>query len=191
MNIPPEVQVKAALTTNRGRVSLVGPGKVERVDLSPYRSGRREQELVFELARDLTKEYASSASCEAPPHVLFPQLVQIVQRFLRDVVRPIKCTPSFSRTMKSAGSRAPGRYGGRESRIRDQRSSRTPRRYRACRGIETKGFDELAEIKAAAAQRWVAAVNAEGSFGRWEYAMARSVPAVRTILDGVAGAVKR
>jgi type III restriction enzyme len=39
--------------------------------------------------------------------------------------------------------------------------------------LETKGFDELAEIKAQAAKRWVDAVNAEGSYGIWEYAVAR------------------
>lgn len=49
--------------------------------------------------------------------------------------------------------------------------------------IETKGFDELAEVKSAAAHRWVTAVNADGSFGVWDYAMARSIAAVRDILD--------
>jgi len=49
--------------------------------------------------------------------------------------------------------------------------------------IETKGFDDLADVKAAAAERWTAAVNADGQFGKWRYAMARSVPAVREILD--------
>jgi len=46
--IPPEVQLKAALTTNAGRPSLVGPGRPEDADLNPYRAGRREQELVFD-----------------------------------------------------------------------------------------------------------------------------------------------
>ena len=52
--------------------------------------------------------------------------------------------------------------------------------------IETKGFDELAEVKAAASQRWVTAVNADGRFGRWHYEMARQVPRVRAILDAFA-----
>jgi type III restriction enzyme len=39
--------------------------------------------------------------------------------------------------------------------------------------IETKGYDEKEEIKVAAARRWVAAVNADGSYGRWEYAIAK------------------
>jgi type III restriction enzyme len=51
--------------------------------------------------------------------------------------------------------------------------------------VETKGFDPLAEIKAAAAERWVSAVNTDGQFGRWEYRMARSVSAVRQALDEV------
>jgi type III restriction enzyme len=37
--------------------------------------------------------------------------------------------------------------------------------------LETKGFDPLMEIKKQAAERWVEAVNAEGSYGLWKYAM--------------------
>jgi type III restriction enzyme len=48
--------------------------------------------------------------------------------------------------------------------------------------LETKGFDDLAEVKAAAAERWVAAVNADGQFGQWRYAMARKVHEVRQVL---------
>ena len=44
--------------------------------------------------------------------------------------------------------------------------------------LETKGFDPLDEVKAAAAQRWVAAVNAEASYGHWQYAVARKVSEV-------------
>ena len=51
--------------------------------------------------------------------------------------------------------------------------------------LETKGYDERAEIKAQAAERWASAVNAAKSFGRWRYKMARNVGQVRTILDGV------
>ncbi|HBB17806.1 MAG: hypothetical protein A3J94_08355 [Syntrophus sp. RIFOXYC2_FULL_54_9] len=39
--------------------------------------------------------------------------------------------------------------------------------------LETKGFDPLAEVKAAAARRWVNAVNVEGCDGRWDYAVVR------------------
>ena len=37
--------------------------------------------------------------------------------------------------------------------------------------LEVKGYDELKEVKAAAAHRWVRAVNADGSGGRWSYRM--------------------
>ena len=50
--------------------------------------------------------------------------------------------------------------------------------------VETKGFDELAEVKAAAAERWVAAVNADGRMGTWRYSIARRVEDVRLALDG-------
>lgn len=40
--------------------------------------------------------------------------------------------------------------------------------------LETKGYDLFAEVKEAAAQRWVSAVNADGKFGRWVFRMARN-----------------
>jgi type III restriction enzyme len=51
--------------------------------------------------------------------------------------------------------------------------------------LETKGFDPLEEVKAQAAKRWVEAVNADGRFGRWRYALARKPEAVRGLLDAV------
>jgi type III restriction enzyme len=39
--------------------------------------------------------------------------------------------------------------------------------------LETKGYDELEDVKRAAAERWVNAVNAEGSYGRWAYRVAK------------------
>ena len=87
--IPPEVEMKAGLPSNAGRPSLVGPGQIEHVDLSPYRQGHRLQELVFEMARDLTKEYCRQPGCETPAHMLFPQLVTIVDRYVREKVQPL------------------------------------------------------------------------------------------------------
>lgn len=49
--------------------------------------------------------------------------------------------------------------------------------------LETKGYDPLREVKAAAAERWVSAVNADGSFGAWTFRMADSPARVRSILD--------
>jgi type III restriction enzyme len=60
-----------------------------------------------------------------------------------------------------------------------------PRRPRNYLVLETKGFDDLAQVKAAAAERWVAAVNADGQHGTWRVARARKVSAVRDVLDAV------
>lgn len=89
LHIPAEVQMKAALPNNQGRPTLSGPGRLVSVDLNPYRSGRRLQELVFELARDLTRDYVAQASCQAPPHVLFPQIAKIAERYLQEYVTAI------------------------------------------------------------------------------------------------------
>jgi type III restriction enzyme len=88
--IPPEVQVKAALPTNQGRPSLTGPGRIEDVTLNPYRKGRRLQELAFELARDLTREYKQQSTCQIPAHALFPQLLAIAKRYLESKIFPVR-----------------------------------------------------------------------------------------------------
>jgi type III restriction enzyme len=87
--IPPEVEAKAMLLTNDGRHSLTGPGALERIDLNPYRMGQRRQQLVFEMARDLTRNYVKQAGCEAPAHVLFPQLAAVIERYLTEKVKPM------------------------------------------------------------------------------------------------------
>ena len=54
--------------------------------------------------------------------------------------------------------------------------------------LETKGFDELEEVKRDAAERWARAVNAEGSFGHWYYRVAKQVSDVPKILSAAAPA---
>jgi len=49
--------------------------------------------------------------------------------------------------------------------------------------LEPKGWDPRAEIKKAAALRWVAAVNELGTYGRWHFEMARELGEVSPILD--------
>jgi type III restriction enzyme len=48
--------------------------------------------------------------------------------------------------------------------------------------LETKGYDPRLDVKKAAAERWVAAVNADGRFGAWDFALARSMDQVGAIL---------
>jgi type III restriction enzyme len=272
--IPPEVDVKASLPTNTGRLSIAGPGARERVDLAAFRAGRRLQELVFEMARDLTREYVRGGGCEAPAHVLFPQVVRIVQRYVTGNVRPIPpadlmdlfLSPYYGwaierlvgaiRPDASAGeapevpryetSRGPGstadvdywtsrdvrevershlnyvvadtgRWEQQAAYILDTHEAVEAFAKNAGLGfaipylhngqphdyvpdflvrlrnpeagtliLETKGYDELADVKAAAAERWVAAVNADGQHGTWRYVMARSVEAVREAIDDAA-----
>jgi type III restriction enzyme len=50
--------------------------------------------------------------------------------------------------------------------------------------LEVKGYDELKEVKAAAAHRWVKAVNADDKYGRWHYAMvSRPTDVLKAITD--------
>jgi type III restriction enzyme len=274
MNIPPEVEVKAALPNNKGRPSLTGPGKLERVDLNPYRAGRRFQELIFDLARDLTRDYVAQPSCEAPAHVLFPQLVHIAERYLRERVHPVQpanildvfLSPYYGWVIErlmgaiqpdtSQGeapevpryetSRGPGStadidfWTSREVRevtrshlnyvVADTKQWEQSAAYvidtHECVGafaknaglgfaipylhngephdyvpdfiirlktapprfliLETKGHDPLEEVKRRAAQRWVDAVNAEGSYGNWQYALTNRIGDISRLIRDAA-----
>jgi type III restriction enzyme len=48
--------------------------------------------------------------------------------------------------------------------------------------LETKGYDPLQDVKVEAAQRWVAAVNADGTYGEWKYAIAKKPADVDPVL---------
>jgi len=259
--IPPEVQVKAALPDNKGRPSLSGPGKLEDVTMNPYRKGRRFQELVFELAADLTRTCVSQPGCEVPSHVLFPQLASIVQRYLREKVLAappahildVFCSPYYGWVIEQlSGAIRPDTSAGEAPEVPRYESHRGPgstgdvgfwtskevrevvkshlnyvvadtRKWEQSAAyfidthelvdafvknqglgfaipylyngeahdyvpdfiirlktdppvhliLETKGFDPLQGVKRQAAERWVAAVNAEGSYGRWAYAVVK------------------
>jgi type III restriction enzyme len=86
MNVPDEVMMKAGLPSNEGRPSLVGPGRLQDVSLARWRAELRRQEREFDIAASLTREYVALPDCEAPAHVLFPQMLRIVQRFIRQKV---------------------------------------------------------------------------------------------------------
>lgn len=49
--------------------------------------------------------------------------------------------------------------------------------------LETKGYDPLEDVKRAAAERWVAAVNAEGSYGQWAYRLAKKTTEVSALIN--------
>ncbi|MEO8622679.1 MAG: hypothetical protein ABI625_16530 [bacterium] len=52
--------------------------------------------------------------------------------------------------------------------------------------LETKGYDPLDEVKEGAAQRWCAAVNADGRYGSWQFAMARKMEDVPYLITEAA-----
>ena len=263
MNIPPEVQMKAAISNNSGRPSLMGPGKLEDVSLNPFRSQRRRQELIFELATTLTRDYTSQENCELPAHVLFPQLMKIVDRYLNEkvvvqppadlmdvflspyygwvierllqAIRPDTSqgeapeVPKYERHRKPGSTDEVDFWTSRDVREVDRchlnyavadtkRWEQSATYYidthhgtaafvkNAGLGfaipyfhngqphdylpdfvirlnmekdlpyhliLETKGFDPLEDIKKAAAERWIKAVNVDGNFGHWLYSIAR------------------
>ncbi|MCA1957277.1 MAG: hypothetical protein LDL14_01950 [Nitrospira sp.] len=51
--------------------------------------------------------------------------------------------------------------------------------------LETKGYDPLEEVKRAAAERWVAAVNADGTYGAWRYVVTKKVSDIPTLLGNL------
>ena len=276
--IPPEVLMKGLSINNQGRQTLSGPGRIEEAGLDEYRTGRRFQELVFDLARTLTREYVAQPSCEAPSQVLFPQMAGIVRRYLQEKVevrkpaniKDIFLSPYYGWLVEillenihpdaSQGetpeipryetNRDPGSTGevdfwtSREVRetmhshvnylVADTkkweqaaafyidkhpvtaafvknaglgfaipylhngqmhdyipdfivRLKRSKPHYVI---LETKGFDPLADVKAAAAERWVDAVNAEGSYGRWRYTMVKKAEDIDPYLSRIVEDIK-
>jgi type III restriction enzyme len=82
--IPPEVEVTGLNLNNIGRMTL--NGRVDRIDLQTFRDERRIQELVFEFATALTKDFSAQGSCSIPVHVLFPQLLAITQKYVDEKI---------------------------------------------------------------------------------------------------------
>ena len=50
--------------------------------MKEFRAKRRTQELVFDLAKTLTRDYVAQKECTVPPHKLFPQLAAVIEQYL-------------------------------------------------------------------------------------------------------------
>ncbi len=270
-HIPPEVEMARLLPTNDGRPSLHGIGGISQIDLNPYRTGRRLQELLFDLARALTQDLLSNRHCEVPPQVLFPQVLQVAKQFVETKVKPLPpfelrdafLSPFYGWIVERLGQairpdaaageapelpRYESRRGAGSTGDVDFWTSRDVREvvrshvnyvvadtekweqqaaylidtHPVCGAfvknaglgfsipylhngesheyipdfliraagnamrmliLETKGFDPLEGVKRAAAERWITAVNAEGSFGHWTYVVAKRPSEIRGLLD--------
>jgi type III restriction enzyme len=272
MSIPDEVRVKASLLNN-GRPSVYGPGALDTLSLERWRKERRLQEREFEMAAQLTRSYVAQPTCEAPAHVLYPQLLAVVQTFVREkvkvaadekridvflapywgyvierlveAIRPDATrgeapeVPRYERSRVSGSTADVDFWTAKPVKevvkshlnyvVADTKQWEQAAAYhldghprvtafvknqglgfaipylhdgqghdyipdfvvRLSNGVhlilETKGHDPLEQVKAQAAQRWVDAVNADGSFGEWRYAVVRDMNRVRETVDGVLG----
>jgi type III restriction enzyme len=271
--IPPEVQTAAFLPGNQGRPTLTGPGALGSVDLNPFRRERRLQELTFEMATVLTRDYLGQGKADAPAHVLFPQLARIVHHYLshkihpeppaqvidaflspyygwiierlRNAIKPDTTEgeapelPIYEKHRPAGSTADVDFWTSREVRevvhshlnyvVADTKQWEQSASYlidehpnvfafakNAGLGfaipylhngqmhdfepdfiirlkgdtqkhviLETKGYDDTAEIKAQAAKRWTDAVNADGRHGQWEFRMVRQVGEVIAVLNSL------
>ncbi len=273
---PQDIPASSALaaTLNITRPSINAPGGTTLVDLGPFREGHREQQLAFQMASDLTRLYAGQPSCEVPVHVLFPQVLRIVQRYLVEKVKPLPpfervdafLSPFYGRIIERLlGAIRPDTEAGEAPEIPEIDEDRPIRtadisvfttkdireavkchlnyvvhdtitweqsaayileHHAAVRSfvknfglnftipylndgkpsdylpdfvvrleaegeryliVEIKGADwgDTAQIKAQAAHRWCAAVNATKRFGDWSYLLVNRVPDLIPALDAV------
>jgi type III restriction enzyme len=249
-----------------GRAGGRGPGASSELTMTPYTQGVRVQRGIFHMAAGLTKMYLTRAEGSLPAHVLFPQLVPIVERFVKHHVQfPATATlkqlfnapfygwaierlvehivpdesageapelPRFE-LLKPEGSTADVDYWTSKDVRETTRSHvnylvadttkweqqagfyiehhpaveayvknaglgfaipylhdgqmhdyvpdfilRLASSGNGAHGprhliLETKGYDPLDDVKEGAARRWCAAVNADGRYGVWSFAMAR------------------
>ncbi len=272
--IPPEVELKGININNQGKMSLTGPGKINEASLKEWRDNTRLQKEIFGMARSLTRDYCNMPGCEVPAQSLFPQMLNIIDRFLKEKItipegqdvkdvflspyygwaveiltqaihpdadsgevpempvyeknrpagstfdvdmwtsRPVreiikshlnyvvadtkkweqsvayyldrnKSVEAFVKN-SGLGFAIPYVYNGQPHdyipdflvslRYKDDSAGTLV--------LETKGYDPLKEIKEHAAKRWVDAVNAEGSYGKWQYAIVTDPVKTNEIIRG-------
>lgn len=277
-----ELEMAMTLPNNKGRQSAIGGGRVNEVTLDPYHAHRTVQQVVFALARELTRELISDGTIALPAGVLFPQLARIVRRYadekvecvapntkidlfmspywgwaierLREAIRPDDQAgeapelPVYESGRRRVGSTSEVdawtskavrevrhchvNYAVADTQVWEQsvaaRLDKAPSvaafvknqflgfaipyvnngqdheyypdylvRLSGGRSVytlilEVKGRpDDDESVKAAAARRWVAAVTAEGSFGRWGYEIVRDPKATLAAVEQWAGEAER
>jgi type III restriction enzyme len=277
-----DVEMAMGLPNNKGRQSALGRGRVSEVTLEPYHAGRTEQQVVFAMAKELTRELIEQGRVTVPAGILFPQLARIVRRYvdekvycvepntrldlflspywglaierLREAIRPDdKAGEGPELPVYEGGRRRVGTTGDvdawtskpvreavkshvnytvADTQVWEQsvaaRLDKAPSVVAFVKNqflgfaipyvhngqdheyypdylvrlksdarpftliLEVKGRPDPDEgIKAEAAQRWVAAVNAEGSFGRWGYDILRDPKETFALVEQWMGEVER
>jgi type III restriction enzyme len=246
------------------------------VSLAEFRSKHREQELIFDLASALTRDYTAHGHCTVPAQALFPQLAAIVRRYIREkmrvhppaevidlllapyygwvierlleAIRPDTSQGEAPEVPRYESNRGPGStaevdfwtsrdvrevnrshlnycvadtakweqsaayyidtHGFTDAFVKNsglgfaipylhngQMHDYVPDYIVRLKGdapkyliLETKGYDPLEDVKRAAAERWVAAVNADGTYGMWKYALAhKPTEVIQIISEAVRG----
>lgn len=84
---PTETELANLHITDRGKTAFQAPGKTGFVSLQAYRNNIRIQEVVFDMAAQLTKSLIENGSVNLPTHILFPQILRTVQKFMDDKVQ--------------------------------------------------------------------------------------------------------
>ena len=95
--VPDDVLMKG-LAAYDGTLAMHGPGEGVRVNLEAWRRGMRVQQIAFLLARVLTKKWMEERGDGIPVHRLFPQMLEVANRFLEERVDPVG-----SRTRQDVG----------------------------------------------------------------------------------------
>jgi type III restriction enzyme len=146
-----------------------GPGSTEDVDFWTRREPREAIHCHLNFVVPDTERWEQSAACYIDKH---------------------PATAAFVKN-SSLGFAIPYFHNGQSHDyepdfiVRLKTESAQPPRHLI---VETKGYDPLADVKAAASERWASAVNADGRYGRWEYAMVSRPEKVIGVLNGLAPA---
>jgi type III restriction enzyme len=271
--IPPYVEMKGIAYNTEGKMSLHGPGKIDDVTLAQWRDSMRLQEIEYQIASDLTRYFIRDGKGAIPTQALFPQVLQIVKRFVKDRVTAAPPSekkdvflspyygwaidtllqfikpdtsqgeapelPVYERNRKEGTTADVDFWTSRDCRevikshlnavVADTKSWEQqatfyidkhpkvesfvknaglgfaiPYNYKSQSHdyepdfiirlkdekpihliLETKGFDEKKDFKIGAANRWVKAVNAEGTYGHWEYRCVEKMTEVAKTIDEV------
>jgi type III restriction enzyme len=83
----PDAALLRGLATQDGALAAYGPGAAELVSLDAWRTRTRAQQVAFSIARELTKTWIEERGSTIPTHVLFPMLLETVNRYFADKVK--------------------------------------------------------------------------------------------------------